>query len=118
FPHRPLHLLRPHPAKAQVPRRARRTAVRQRLLVQAIVAGDARSATMIGQRDVAVRTVPDVAAVAALDEASVPATIQQQDRLLSFADAGPDAVHEVGAQDPRAGEGRATFVAEPLTLDA
>src|SRR5690606_25486940 len=59
----------------------------RRLFMEAVVADEPPARAVKGERHVAVRTLPDFPAVAALHEVRVAPPVQEQDRLLVVAQA-------------------------------
>jgi hypothetical protein len=114
----PLDLLGADAPEADVLRAAAGAAVGRVLLVEAVVAGQPRAAAVVGQGDVAVRAVPDLAALAALHEGRVAAAVQQQDGLLPALHPEADRIDEVVGEHQRSGvrQGRRDRLPLPLPL--
>jgi hypothetical protein len=112
---RTLDLLRPDPAEADVARRASDAPLRLLLLVEAVVAGEPGAPPVEGEGDGARRAVPDVAAVAALNEVRVAPPVQQEDGLLAAREPVSNGLLQLGGEDePRLGGARLLPLALPL----
>ena len=82
----------------------------------AVVADEAPLPAMVGERDVAVLTAPDLSAVLALNESGETAPVQKHDALLALVEARFDRLAQRGRQSWPSGSGRRRSAVRPRRL--